>query len=227
MRSIFTMLFISGAFRVAAQTLSGTISDSTTGAPLQDVSVLNIGTRQSAESNAEGHFTIAALPGDSVSFFSMGYVPAGIRVKGSVADIRMAGRRVDLKEFVLHSPLSPYQMDSMARRELYRQELGTEPVKPHYTGLGVDNLFSAIAQHFSRKYKQNKKFKKTFEQDERQHFIDSRYTPGLTPLTGDDLAVFMNTFPMDYSFARSATDLELKMWIRNNYKRYTSNSDNK
>jgi hypothetical protein len=30
----------------------------------------------------------------------------------------------------------------------------------------------------------------------------------------------MNTYPMDYEFARTATDLELKMWIRHNYKDY-------
>jgi hypothetical protein len=57
-----------------------------------------------------------------------------------------------------------------------------------------------------------------------QKFIDTRYTPELvtklTGYTGDTMILFMNTYPMDYSFARAASDLELKMWIRNNYKEH-------
>jgi len=30
----------------------------------------------------------------------------------------------------------------------------------------------------------------------------------------------MNTYPMEYDFARRGTDLEMKMWIRDNYKAY-------
>ena len=56
-------------------------------------------------------------------------------------------------------------------------------------------------------------------------FIDSRYTMSLvmqlTSLTDTEtVAAFMYSFPMEYSFARTAGDLELKAWIRNNFKEY-------
>jgi len=42
----------------------------------------------------------------------------------------------------------------------------------------------------------------------------------MTGLTGDSIHLFMQQYPIDYEFARSATDLEIKMWVRNNYKQW-------
>jgi hypothetical protein len=33
----------------------------------------------------------------------------------------------------------------------------------------------------------------------------------------------MNAYPMDYDYARAATDLELKMWIRFHYREWKKN----
>jgi hypothetical protein len=45
----------------------------------------------------------------------------------------------------------------------------------------------------------------------------------LTGLTGDTVGYFMNANPMPFDYARAATDLELKMWIRYNYKQWLKN----
>ncbi|GBL35256.1 hypothetical protein EMGBS15_08510 [Filimonas sp.] len=42
----------------------------------------------------------------------------------------------------------------------------------------------------------------------------------MTQLEGDDLASFMNQYPMDYEYARVATELEIKMWIKYNFQDY-------
>jgi len=34
------------------------------------------------------------------------------------------------------------------------------------------------------------------------------------------MAEFMNQYPMDYDYARAASDLEIKMWIKYNYQDY-------
>ena len=67
-------------------------------------------------------------------------------------------------------------------------------------------------------------FQKTFAEEEVNKFIDTRYTTSLvaklTGLTGDSVAHFMYDYPMPYDYARNATDLELKMWIRSSYKEW-------
>ena len=46
----------------------------------------------------------------------------------------------------------------------------------------------------------------------------------MTGFTGDTIGHFMYAYPMPYEFARSASDLELKMWIRNNSKEWLKNA---
>ena len=86
---------------------------------------------------------------------------------------------------------------------------------------------SAIAEKFSRRAKTIYRFQKTFEAGEIEKFIDTRYYPdivtALTGLTGDSIGHFMYACPMPYDFARAATDLEVKMWIRSNYKQWAKN----
>ena len=223
---LFNIFFINSV--ASAQLIKGRVIDNDTHTPLAGSSILNISKLRTATADGQGNFEINVTEGDSLSFFQMGYSSRGLRVWNNhdSLSIGLQPLNVQLKEFVLHSELTPYQKDSIARHELYNAELSKQPVKMQYTGLGVNNLFSSIAQHFSYKYKLNKKFKNTFATDEQQRFIDSRYTPqlthSLTNLSGDSLAQFMNAYAMDYQFARSASDLEIKMWIRNNYKYYLS-----
>ncbi len=60
---------------------------------------------------------------------------------------------------------------------------------------------------------------------EKQNFVDSRYSKelvtSLTKLNEDDAQTFMNAYPMEYDFARAATDLEIKMWIKYNFSQYS------
>ena len=125
--------------------------------------------------------------------------------------------------------LTPFQKDSLEMTELYSKELSKKKINPSVSfggGLIVSGLIGAPVQRLSRSYKRNKRFKENLKKDMEQKYIDTRYTPvltsALTGLSGDSLGLFMNTYPMNYTFARTAGDLELKAWIRNNYKEYSS-----
>ena len=52
----------------------------------------------------------------------------------------------------------------------------------------------------------------------------TRYTPELvsemTQLEGNAVYQFMAAYPMEKDYAYVASDLEIKMWIRNNYKQW-------
>jgi hypothetical protein len=49
----------------------------------------------------------------------------------------------------------------------------------------------------------------------------------VTGLEGDDAAYFMNAYPMTHEYARSATDLELVSWIKDNFRQYRNKEKRK
>lgn len=220
-------------FFAHAQLLKGTVMDGESAKPLHGVNITNLTTGMSTYTNKDGTYTLEAKNGDAITFVFLGYHASQklTPVSSGVAEmkIEMLPLSVQLKEYVFHD-YSPYQKDSAALADMYSTELTKKPIKPKIEfngGIAVDGLIGAAVQRMSKSYKKNKAFKAAFKKDEEQKFIDTRYTPvlvtKLTGLTTDTLALFMNAYPMDYDFARAATDLELKGWIRNNYKEYLHN----
>lgn len=188
--------------------------------------VVNQATMHSTSTDEEGNFTILAQTGDIISVNYSGYhTVQQAATPGTRLNITLIPLSVRLNEVVV---LTQFQKDSIALTELYSKELNKKPVTVGFSsanGGGISGLIGAPIHRLSRSYKQNKRFKENFRRDMEQRYIDTRYTPAmvssLTQLKGDSLALFMNTFPMDYGFARTASELEIKSWIRNNYKEYT------
>lgn len=221
-----------------AQALRGVVTDVETGKPINNATVTDLNSGRAFYSNEFGVFVAEAATGDILEFTNLGYksvkriTPSAL---GTVLmKVEMSKNTVQLEEFVLHN-LTQYQRDSIAMANAYSKELNLQAIKPKFvatgSGVGMNGLIGGAVQKISRSYKRNKKFKAEFKKSEEDKFIDTRYTGVLVssltglPSEGDTLAAFMNTYPMDYDFARHATDLELKMWIRDNYKQYLHKKD--
>lgn len=225
--AFIVFLFFAG-FNVQAQIQRGIVVDGATGKPLFSVSIFNLNNEQSTATNEQGYYSLPAKRGDEISFLFIGYHTAQrLATPGTDLQVELMPLSVQLQEYILHPDYTPYQKDSAAMASLYGKELNTKPIKVGFSsanGGGFTGLIGAPVQKMSQSYKRNKKFKENFKKDQEQKYIDTRYTPELvgaiTSFSGDTLAMFMNTYPMEYPFARAATDLELKMWIRNNYKEY-------
>ena len=202
--------------------------DGETGKPLFSVSIFNLSNEQSATTNELGYYSIPAKQGDEISFSFIGYhTSQRLATPGTELAVALQPLSVQMQEYILHPDYTPYQKDSAEMATLYGKELNTKPIKTSFNsanGGGFSGLIGGPVQKMSKSYKRNKKFKENFKREQEQKYIDTRYTPKLagaiTGFTGDTLSIFMNTYPMEYSFARAATDLELKMWIRANYKEY-------
>ena len=202
------------------------VTDGETAEPLYLVSILNVNTGESSSTDEQGKYSLRAKAGEVISFSYMGYHSLRrIANPDSMLYVELLPLSVQLKEYVLHPGYTPFQRDSAEMATLYSKELNTKPIKVGFNsanGGGFSGLIGGPVQKMSKSYKQNKRFKENFQRDMEQKFIDTRYTPALvttlTGYTGDTLAVFMNRYPMEYTFARTATDLELKMWIRDNYR---------
>jgi len=222
-----------GAFCAQAQMMKGIVIDGESGKPLFSVSIFNLSNEQSTTTNEQGYYSLPVKQGDEISFSLIGYhTSQRLATPGSELTVELHPLSVQLHEYILHPDYTPYQKDSAAMASLYSKELNTTRVKPTLGnadggGIAVSGLIGGTVQKMSRSYKRNKKFKENFKRDIEQKYIDTRYTPALvtviTGFAGDTLVTFMNTYPMEYSFARAATDLELKMWIRSNYKTYLKN----
>ena len=187
------------------------------------VTVFNARTQQGTTTSQTGLYTIFAEPGDPVIFSSIGYKttqrPKPPAVLVATMNITMEPASSELKEFTLRAGhLSKYQTDSIENRAIYKRTLLRKPPSP------FNSPVSAIAEKFSKKAKMAYQFQQNFYAGETEKFIDTRYSPemvgNLTGLTGDSIGHFMYAYPMPYDFAREATDLEVKMWVRNNYKQW-------
>ena len=222
----FILIFLLFSFPAGAQTLQGVVTDTLTGKPLYPVTVVNKTTQAITYTNEAGYYTIAAKPGNMVTFSYMGYMTVYKATPNSIMvgtlNITMDQAAFQLPEYRLRqSSRTQYQIDSAERRSIYHFELERKHPSP------VNSPFSAVAEKFSKKAQRTYKFQKSYEEREEQRFIDTRYTPDLvssvTGLTGDSIGHFMYAYPMPYDFAHSASALEIKMWIRNNYKLWMKN----
>ena len=221
---LFTYLLIFSC-PLYAQVLKGIVTEAQTGKPLSSVTVVNIATQQSVYTNEDGHFELPLSNSRQVIFSYVGYKTIQKYITdedlNSSMRVAMPILRYELAELILRPNYTPYQLDSLHRRSVYSRTLAWKR-----TG-SVMSPFSFIADRLSHKSKQRYAFQKNFDRWEDNKFVDTRYTPqlveALTGLTGDSIGYFMNANPMPSDYARTATELELKMWIRYYYRQWMKN----
>jgi hypothetical protein len=213
----------------AQVTVTGVITDKDNKLVLPYASVFNKNTNKRATSDQGGFYKIAANRNDILVFSFLGYKSDTIRVLESsgteTLNIKLEVEGQVLRGVEVKAEYSPYQLDSIARREQYGNILnrsdnnliGGNGNTPE--GFGI--TFSPISR-YSRKEKQKREFKKLFEKMEREKFIDSRYTPLLvsqvTGLKGDSLQLFMRDNYPDYETMRVISREDLLYWITDKYK---------
>lgn len=218
-RIFHIVLFLAFALESRGQ-LKGTVVNGETGEPLTAVAVLNIRSQQYAYTNRAGAFNLPAYKGDKISFSLPGFktqertVPAAIGA--AEMHIEMFPISYQLEEFVFRPLYTPYQLDSIERQSTYQRALAREK------GGSVMSPVTFLAERISKRSRQIFKFQESFDYWENQKFIESRYNADivrqLTGLKGDTLAFFINENPMPYDFARVASDLEIKIWIREKFR---------
>lgn len=201
--------------------MQGIVRDANTGKPLYPVTVVNVITQLATSTDEKGLYTIPANNGDVIAFTYIGYKTVKRTKPNSILiatqDVKLEPTEYQLKEFSFRpGHLNQYQMDSAERASIYKVAMRQHHPSPFASPV------SALAEKFSKKAKQVYRFQKTFTATEREKFLDTRYNPevviSITNLTGDSVGHFMYAYPLPYDFARTATDLELKMWIRTNYR---------
>lgn len=209
-----------------SQVFEGVVTDYDGGTALAGVSIRNIETNQGAVSGVDGKFRIRASKDDEIEFSYLGYYSFRMRVPGGEGiyrQVTIKKKLFELDDIVIRPDFTPYQLDSIERRKTYNLALNWGFASSSVLG-SVFSPASALAEQFDKKTKQIKRFQQNYYKWEDQKFIDTRYSfsevQKLTGLGGDTLAAFISAYPMPVDYARTATDLEIKMWIRYNYREW-------
>lgn len=200
------------------QKIKGKVVDEFDRSGVKYVIVRNKRVNQLEYSDENGRFEIVAQAGDTLLFFSQGYEPQRkIASLTLFKDLEVVMQRKShaIEDINIRPDWTPYQLDSIERRAIYRGTL-----EQHKESSALSPI-SVIADRLSRKSRRKWKFQMNYEKWERQKFMDTKYSveevKELTGLKGDSVGLFMTAFPIPYDYARTASDIEIKMWIKNNY----------
>lgn len=225
----FTILILLFSYSFAgAQVLEGVVLDQETKSTIPRVTIRNMHNKHAVYADSEGYYTIEAAQGDTLLFSHTSYKAVLVVMPYTLAKtyktVEMQIETYDLKQATVKG-LTKYQQDSLEKQQMYEHTLNKTKPKVKYTGLGLDGGVGYLADKITGNSKKAKKFKKTFATEEQQSYIDSKYTiPLVMSQTGikdtDSVATFMNKYPMEYQYARQASDIEIKLWIRDNYEEY-------
>lgn len=191
--------------------------------PLAHVAVMNKTANDMTYSDDNGAYTITVYAGDTLEFDQLGYFSYKYfvgKITGPLSKNIILSQKKNVIEGVIVDGRTQYQRDSLAREKRYDKALGYEQTAT------IMSPVTSLYQQFSKKYKDLRKFQHQYADMEQQKFIDTKYTydvvTEITKLTGDSAAYFMNTYPMEYNFARTSGALEIKLWIKHNFKEYIS-----
>lgn len=134
----------------------------------------------------------------------------------------------EIGEVTVRTKYHQFQVDSADRMIIYHKVLkdvadqSRMDMSVSSNGVGMGGLVTKLARIISGQQKREKAFVKDLVEDQQYRFISLRYTPQLvetlTGLSGDTASLFMVQNPMPYDYARAASDLEVKMWIRTQYR---------
>lgn len=211
------------AFSMQAQKIiSGIVVDSVNQKPMASVSIENITSKSGTKTNYRGTFSLEVNNDHYLKVSYIGYKPRIIRIKNledtDFLRVVLAVGKVELQKVKIVVPLTAYQKDSIERAKIYRDILKYKQEKSGFSPV------TTVFQKFSKKHKNLRHFKEQVLDMEQQKYIDTRYTKELcariTKLKGDDLAHYMNAYPMEFQYARTASDLEIYGWVARNWEDY-------
>ncbi len=201
----------------------GFVYDSAFKTTLNPVRVENLTTHEGRYTNEIGYFEIEAKHSDHIIFSMVGYknqiVIATENNASNYISVYLKPTTIMLKNVTIKRGPTQYQLDSARRADIYKDVFEYQQQK------SINSPITSVYEKFSAKHKNIRKFKEQIENMEKQNFIDSRYTKELvmtlTKLDEEEAQTFMNAYPMEYDYARAATDLEIKMWIKYNFSLYS------
>lgn len=198
-----------------AQSISGTVTEESTGKLIRDVSIENTFSGSAVISDSLGRFSITAHSGELVVFRKLGYRVGRIRVpQGAVPPffkVVLAQGPYELAGVVVTDKFRSYKADSVRNHEIYKAALEF----PELTGLDViRHPFSALSKTNRQKWA----FQKEYAVFEQMKYVDytfnDRIITAVTGLRGDSLRAYQQSYRPAYEQLRGWQEYEFLQYIR-------------
>ncbi|RPE09416.1 hypothetical protein EGT74_20695 [Chitinophaga lutea] len=209
----------------------GQITDTSKKLVLYPATIRNKTSGTRVFSDNGGYYRINARMGDEILISFIGYLPDSFKVVSmagtEVHDVRMKLRESFLHEVEVSGKWNPYQLDSIARYEEFRPFLETPNRALVDTSKRSTGGFGIVISPFTRGSKKEKdlrKFKRLYEDHEKQAYIDYRYSKSfvsrVTGLSGDSLLRFTQKYQPPYEMLRNMNNETLIFWISERAKQW-------
>jgi len=218
----------------AGQSISGAVYDADSIVAVRNVRVTNQRTDIVTYTNRSGTYRIVAEDGDTLLFVHEGHRPHRVVVNTDRRELHevIFLRKLNVRLGEVEITGNDRVRDSINRRQIYRKQLTDAERRPRVSrvrstnigfGVEIDGPLSYGIRKITGQQKKLEKFRNQLVTEEQDKYIRSRYTVALVKsLTNlDDLAAeqFILAHPMPYDFASQASDLELKAWIREQFRK--------
>lgn len=213
----------------AQQFLTGKIYKKNSTEALISVSIHNISAQRYDLSEENGGYRIQVVPGDHVSFSSVGYIADTVTVTASMLTAEYPVY-LDIRPQTLSAvrvgEFNNYQLDSMDRKKEYAWVYAhdnTPRLDHNRKGDGVGVTLN-IFRNAGSKEKQREKLEKRLAKEEEEYYVDYRYNKDnvakYTHLSGDSLKQFMIKYRPSYDYCRRAANVDILVYINDSYKQY-------
>lgn len=227
---IFILMLISSSavFSQQKKYVWGYLKDSITNEPIALASVTNLNTQHTVMTSNNGLLKIEVMQGQVLSFAAVGYHFDTVLFQQQLLIhdtlyLQLVPLSHSLGNVTVKTKgMNAYQLDSMERRKDFFEDI----VQYKIPAVSMANSGAGIAlniDRFSRKEKNKRKAFQFFETNEREAYINYRFSPQLvnqyTGLTNEALQEFMQKYRPNYEWLRAnLTEEDIKYYINEQLK---------
>ncbi len=210
---------------LAAQiSVTGTIRDKETKRPLSYAFVINQRTQNGVFADQKGHFTLTALPTDSLLFSLTGYNYTKVFLKDSVLktsynlNVYLTVKRVQLKEFTIKAPKT-YDQIIRELEVAERSKVAATPLAD-----AISSPITYLYNQFSREGKARTKIAELRSEDAKMELLRELFTRYMVAhiIDIDELQVddFIKYSNLSNNYTQFETEYELVVYVKELFVKY-------
>lgn len=203
----------------AQQQFQGIIYDLKTSNPIEQVLIKNLNSGLEAESGKGGVFSLPANMNDLITFYYPGYRRDTLLVT-----------EFELKRVYLTSDGDIIRIDEINIRFISDEQLELEIEKAKEEGKFVETSQSqggirlSPSRIFGREGKQARERYPLLVQEKERRIVERRFSAStiqqVTPLTGDDLQIFMSHYKPEKDFVLQSDEQTFLLYIMDSYSAF-------
>ena len=229
---LFILILSLFADKIAAQGIvSGKVYENINQLPIEGVSIRNKNTGGGELSDKFGFYSVNASAGDSIEVYILGYKRFKFKVTASASDV-VKNVYLTIEKFNLP------EVEVLARRNVTKDSLNNRRENAALFAYRRRSVGKAILGSFFNpvsslqslvdmgKNRRLKHFQAHLVAEERDNYIDSRFTrenvEEITGLKGKELEAFISSNKPSFEFTQNAKEYDMLVYIKEKFASYTA-----